>query len=163
MLFQTVCKVTIRFNPGRADSRRPRFGRCGRQRWRPVPVATLVMMAASRALGARGSVLRAGRNSPPAVLAPRASEPASAWIACQSGVSRFGVNPKPTVTVRMKESAWLLPRSLAVPVISAVLTPKHFHAHAEHQRFFGDHFVVKDAEAALACLNTVQALQRLAA
>ena len=34
-----------------------------------------------------------------------------------------------------------------VPVISAVLTPKNFHDHADHQRFFAEHFVVKGAEA----------------
>lgn len=50
-----------------------------------------------------------------------------------------------------------------VPVISAVLTPKNFHEHGEHQRFFGEHFVIKGREAAHACLKTVQSLQRLAA
>ena len=50
-----------------------------------------------------------------------------------------------------------------VPVISAVLTPKNFHDHAEHQRFFAEHFVVKGAEAARACLRTVQRLQASAA
>ena len=49
-----------------------------------------------------------------------------------------------------------------VPVISAVLTPKNFHDHDEHRRFFGEHFAVKGREAASACLKTVQALQRLA-
>ena len=42
-----------------------------------------------------------------------------------------------------------------VPVISAVLTPKNFHDHADHQRFFAEHFVVKGAEAARACLRMV--------
>ncbi len=46
------------------------------------------------------------------------------------------------------------------PVISAVLTPHHFHEHAEHQRYFGEHFVVKGTEAAQAVLRTV-ALHRL--
>ncbi len=50
-----------------------------------------------------------------------------------------------------------------VPVISAVLTPKNFHDHDEHRRFFADHFVVKGREAAQACLNTVRGLKRLAA
>jgi 6,7-dimethyl-8-ribityllumazine synthase len=50
-----------------------------------------------------------------------------------------------------------------VPVISAVLTPKNFHEHDEHSRFFGEHFVVKGREAAHACLKTVASLQRLAA
>ena len=45
-----------------------------------------------------------------------------------------------------------------VPVISAVLTPQHFHEHAEHQRFFREHFLVKGREAASACLNTVEKL-----
>ncbi|WP_367849617.1 6,7-dimethyl-8-ribityllumazine synthase [Rhodoferax sp. WC2427] len=48
-----------------------------------------------------------------------------------------------------------------VPVFSAVLTPHHFHSHAEHQQFFGDHFVHKGAEVAQACLATVASLRRL--
>ena len=50
-----------------------------------------------------------------------------------------------------------------VPVISAVLTPKNYHEHDEHRRFFAEHFVVKGTEAAQACLGTVASLQRLAA
>jgi 6,7-dimethyl-8-ribityllumazine synthase len=53
-----------------------------------------------------------------------------------------------------------------VPVISAVLTPQHFHEHAEHLRFFREHFVVKGIEAAAACAATianVEATRRLAA
>jgi 6,7-dimethyl-8-ribityllumazine synthase len=42
-----------------------------------------------------------------------------------------------------------------VPVISAVLTPQHFHEHAEHLRFFREHFVVKGTEAATACATTI--------
>ncbi|MEO6973433.1 MAG: 6,7-dimethyl-8-ribityllumazine synthase [Rhodoferax sp.] len=48
-----------------------------------------------------------------------------------------------------------------VPVLSAVLTPLHFHAHEEHRRFFTEHFVVKGTEAAQACLQTVQSLRRI--
>jgi 6,7-dimethyl-8-ribityllumazine synthase len=53
-----------------------------------------------------------------------------------------------------------------VPVISAVLTPQHFHEHAEHLRFFREHFVVKGTEAASACAATianVEATRKLAA
>ncbi|KNZ33037.1 MAG: riboflavin synthase subunit beta [Methylibium sp. NZG] len=50
-----------------------------------------------------------------------------------------------------------------VPVISCVLTPKNFHEHEEHRRFFAEHFVVKGGEAARACLQTVQALHALTA
>lgn len=45
-----------------------------------------------------------------------------------------------------------------VPVISAVLTPHHFHAGDEHQKFYFEHFLVKGAEAARACASTVRAL-----
>lgn len=47
-----------------------------------------------------------------------------------------------------------------VPVLSAVLTPHNFHAGNEHQDFFAAHFLVKGAEAARACMQTVAALQR---
>lgn len=45
-----------------------------------------------------------------------------------------------------------------VPVISAVLTPQHFHEHDEHRRFFHEHFTVKGAEAANACARTIENL-----
>ena len=48
-----------------------------------------------------------------------------------------------------------------VPVISAVLTPHHFHEHAEHRKYFLRHFAVKGTEAAQACLATVASLGRL--
>lgn len=44
-----------------------------------------------------------------------------------------------------------------VPVFSVVLTPLHFHDSEEHRKFFFDHFVVKGAEAARACLQTLAA------
>ena len=48
-----------------------------------------------------------------------------------------------------------------VPVLSAVLTPRDFHEHEEHQRFFREHFVKKGTEAARACLQTIAALRAL--
>ncbi|MGD9736978.1 MAG: 6,7-dimethyl-8-ribityllumazine synthase [Solirubrobacterales bacterium] len=48
-----------------------------------------------------------------------------------------------------------------VPVFSAVLTPHHFHEHAEHERFFHRHFQVKGREVATACAETIAALERL--
>jgi 6,7-dimethyl-8-ribityllumazine synthase len=50
-----------------------------------------------------------------------------------------------------------------VPVFSAVLTPHHFHEHAEHRDFFRAHFRVKGAEVANACLRTVAGLRALTA
>ena len=48
-----------------------------------------------------------------------------------------------------------------VPVISAVLTPQHFHEHDEHKKFFYDNFVVKGTEAAAACAATIDKIGRL--
>jgi 6,7-dimethyl-8-ribityllumazine synthase len=39
-----------------------------------------------------------------------------------------------------------------VPVLSAVLTPHHFHEHSEHHDFFLAHFRQKGREVAAACL-----------
>ncbi len=43
-----------------------------------------------------------------------------------------------------------------VPVLSAVLTPHHFHEHAEHRGFFAAHMAVKGEEVARACLAVLQ-------
>ncbi|HSV53826.1 MAG TPA: 6,7-dimethyl-8-ribityllumazine synthase [Burkholderiaceae bacterium] len=50
-----------------------------------------------------------------------------------------------------------------VPVLSAVLTPKEFHEHEDHIRFFSEHFAKKGTEAAQACLRTIASLQTLPA
>lgn len=46
-----------------------------------------------------------------------------------------------------------------VPVFSAVLTPRDFHDHEEHRRFFTDHLRTKGREAANACLRTLEGLR----
>ncbi|CAM2159820.1 MULTISPECIES: 6,7-dimethyl-8-ribityllumazine synthase [Paraburkholderia] len=46
------------------------------------------------------------------------------------------------------------------PVFSVVLTPHHFHGE-EHVKYFREHFVVKGAEAAHACADTVSKLAAL--
>ncbi len=48
-----------------------------------------------------------------------------------------------------------------VPVFSAVLTPRDFHAHEEHHAFFKEHFVKKGEEVAAACLDTLAGLAAL--
>ena len=50
-----------------------------------------------------------------------------------------------------------------VPVFSAVLTPHHFHEHAEHREFFKTHFTAKGKEVADACLRTLETLRSLPA
>jgi 6,7-dimethyl-8-ribityllumazine synthase len=48
-----------------------------------------------------------------------------------------------------------------VPVFSAVLTPRDFHDHEEHQNFFREHFVKKGTEVAGACLASLHSLASL--
>ena len=45
-----------------------------------------------------------------------------------------------------------------VPVLSAVLTPHHFHEHADHQEFFRTHMETKGRELASACLSIIEHL-----
>ena len=49
----------------------------------------------------------------------------------------------------------------SVPILSAVLTPHHFHEHAEHRKYFHRHFAVKGTEAADACVRTIEGLRRV--
>ena len=48
-----------------------------------------------------------------------------------------------------------------IPVISAVLTPHHFHDHEQHTSFFSSHFEVKGREATRACAKTMHSLAEL--
>jgi 6,7-dimethyl-8-ribityllumazine synthase len=50
-----------------------------------------------------------------------------------------------------------------VPVLSAVLTPRNFHEHEDHRRFFTEHLVKKGIEVAHACLQTLTNLRSLEA
>ena len=50
-----------------------------------------------------------------------------------------------------------------VPIISMVLTPQNFHEHEAHHGFFHEHFKVKGAEAAVACVKTLENLQKMVA
>ena len=49
-----------------------------------------------------------------------------------------------------------------VPVLSAVLTPHHFHEHAEHHEFFRAHMATKGRELATACLSIIDNLASVA-
>jgi 6,7-dimethyl-8-ribityllumazine synthase len=49
-----------------------------------------------------------------------------------------------------------------VPVLSAVLTPHHFHEHAVHQDFFRAHMAIKGQELAEACLAIIDNLAKVA-
>jgi len=49
-----------------------------------------------------------------------------------------------------------------VPILSAVLTPHHFHDHAVHQDFFRAHMATKGQELAAACLSIIENLAAVA-
>jgi len=48
-----------------------------------------------------------------------------------------------------------------IPAFSVVLTPHHYHGHAQHHAFYRDHFVEKGREAAQACAQTLCGLERI--
>jgi 6,7-dimethyl-8-ribityllumazine synthase len=48
-----------------------------------------------------------------------------------------------------------------VPVLSVVLSPHHFHEHADHHAFFTAHLETKGIEAAQACASTLRSLATL--
>ena len=50
-----------------------------------------------------------------------------------------------------------------VPILSAVLTPRDFHDHEDHRRFFRAHLVGNGREVAQACLATIANHRALAA
>ena len=50
-----------------------------------------------------------------------------------------------------------------VPIISMVLTPQNFHEHEAHHDFFQEHFKIKGAEAAVACVKTMENLSKVVA
>ena len=50
-----------------------------------------------------------------------------------------------------------------VPVLSAVLTPHHFHESQEHRQFFLEHFKVKGREAAEACASVLALREKVMA
>jgi 6,7-dimethyl-8-ribityllumazine synthase len=45
-----------------------------------------------------------------------------------------------------------------VPVLSAVLTPHHYHEHAVHETFFKEHMRTKGKELAEACVSIIESL-----
>ncbi|KLN62266.1 riboflavin synthase subunit beta [Kiloniella spongiae] len=48
-----------------------------------------------------------------------------------------------------------------IPVLSAILTPHHFHNSDEHHSFFSEHFKTKGQEAADACISITKLHEKL--
>ena len=47
------------------------------------------------------------------------------------------------------------------PILSAVLTPQHFHEHKTHVEFFREHMFTKGKELAEACLTMIKGYEKL--
>lgn len=84
----------------------------------------------------------------------------SALIACGLVVNG-GIYRHEFVTSAVIDGLMRVQLETDTPVFSMVLTPRDFHEHEDHQRFFREHFVKKGTEAARACLETLASLETL--
>jgi len=81
-----------------------------------------------------------------------------AIVACALVVNG-GIYRHEFVTTAVIDGLMRVQLDTEVPVMSAVLTPRDFHEHEEHVRFFREHFVKKGTEVAQACLATMAHLR----
>lgn len=82
-------------------------------------------------------------------------------IVCAGFVVDGGIYRHEFVAQAVIEGMMQVQLETGVPVLSAVLTPHHFHEHETHLAFFAEHFVTKGQEVAQACLQTLENHQRL--
>lgn len=76
-------------------------------------------------------------------------------IICCGLIVNGGIYRHEFVTTAVIDGLMRVQLDTEVPVLSAVLTPRDFHEHEDHLRFFREHFVKKGTEVAQACLATV--------
>ncbi|VWD33822.1 6,7-dimethyl-8-ribityllumazine synthase [Burkholderia lata] len=86
-----------------------------------------------------------------------------AAIACAGLVVDGGIYRHDFVAQAVISGLMQVQLETGVVVLSAVLTPHHFHGSAEHVGFFHEHFVVKGAELAHACVDTIGKIAALKA
>jgi len=84
-----------------------------------------------------------------------------AAVVCCALVVDGGIYRHEFVANTVVNALMTLQLDTGVPMISAVLTPHHFHEHVEHRKYFHRHFAVKGTEAAEACVKTIAGLQRI--
>lgn len=84
-----------------------------------------------------------------------------AAVVCCALVVDGGIYRHEFVATTVVQSLMTLQLETGVPMISAVLTPHHFHEHVEHRKYFHRHFAVKGTEAAQACVQTMAGLSRV--
>lgn len=84
-----------------------------------------------------------------------------AAVVCCALVVDGGIYRHDFVATTVVNALMTLQLDTGVPMISAVLTPHHFHEHVEHRKYFHRHFAIKGTEAADACLKTIAGLQQV--
>ncbi|HEU4839033.1 MAG TPA: 6,7-dimethyl-8-ribityllumazine synthase [Micavibrio sp.] len=82
-------------------------------------------------------------------------------IVCTGLIVNGGIYRHEFVTAAVIDGIMRVSLDTEVPVLSVILTPQNFHEHAEHNKFFFDHFKVKGREAAAACLATLANMRAL--
>lgn len=82
-------------------------------------------------------------------------------ILCGGFIVNGGIYRHEFVTTAVIDGIMRVSLDTEVPVLSMILTPIHFHEHAEHHKFFFDHFAVKGRELANACLKTLENMRAL--
>lgn len=82
-------------------------------------------------------------------------------IVCTGLIVNGGIYRHEFVTTAVIDGIMRVSLDTEVPVLSVILTPQNFHEHAEHNRFFFEHFKVKGREAAAACLATLANMRAL--
>jgi 6,7-dimethyl-8-ribityllumazine synthase len=106
--------------------------------------------------GERQSFRRTARDRSPSRESGRYSAVVAAGLVVDGGIYRHEFVAEAVIGGLMRVQL-----DTGVPVISAVLTPHHFHEHQTHQAFFSEHFVVKGVEAARATADTIAAVAKL--
>ncbi|MCI3205261.1 MULTISPECIES: 6,7-dimethyl-8-ribityllumazine synthase [Pandoraea] len=84
-----------------------------------------------------------------------------AAIACAGLVVDGGIYRHEFVAQAVISGLMQVQLETEVVVLSAVLTPHHFHTSDEHNNFFREHFLVKGRELAHACSDTIEKVMSL--
>ncbi|WP_067985791.1 6,7-dimethyl-8-ribityllumazine synthase [Neptuniibacter pectenicola] len=83
-----------------------------------------------------------------------------AAIACSGLVVDGGIYRHDFVAQAVCSGLMQVQLETEVPVLTAVLTPHHFHEHDEHKDYFSHHFIKKGVELAHACDQAVQLTEK---
>jgi 6,7-dimethyl-8-ribityllumazine synthase len=82
-------------------------------------------------------------------------------IACSALVVDGGIYRHDFVAQTVCNALMQIQLETEVPVVTAVLTPHHFHEHDEHKKYFSHHFIGKGVELANACDQSIQLIENV--